>query len=97
MTRDEVCKQINTVGVIPCARVNAPEHAQFAAEMLYKAGIPVVEIPLTVPKALQAIEDLAERFPDLAVGAGTVLDEESARRSIDAGARFITSPDSFQK
>lgn len=92
MTRDEVRNLINKVGIIPCARVSAPEHAQFAAETLHAAGIPVVEIPLTLPDAPQAIEDLARRFPDLAVGAGTVLDEESARRAIDAGARFITSP-----
>jgi 2-dehydro-3-deoxyphosphogluconate aldolase/(4S)-4-hydroxy-2-oxoglutarate aldolase len=59
---------------------------------LHAAGIPVLEIPLTVPKATEAIADLAKRYPDLIVGAGTVLDEESAQKSIDAGARFITSP-----
>jgi 2-dehydro-3-deoxyphosphogluconate aldolase/(4S)-4-hydroxy-2-oxoglutarate aldolase len=47
---------------------------------------------LTVPGALEIINDLAKRFPDLAVGAGTVLDDEWARRCIDAGARFLTSP-----
>jgi 2-dehydro-3-deoxyphosphogluconate aldolase / (4S)-4-hydroxy-2-oxoglutarate aldolase len=92
MTRDEVRKQINTVGIVPCARVKVPEHARFAAEMLYEAGVPIVEIPLTLPEAPQVIADLAGRFPDLVVGAGTVLDEESVRRSINAGARFITSP-----
>lgn len=92
MTEDEVRKQIDTIGIVPCARVTMPEHALFAAESLYDAGIPIVEIPLTLREASQAIEDLAKRFPDLVVGAGNVLDEQSTRRSIDAGARFITSP-----
>jgi 2-dehydro-3-deoxyphosphogluconate aldolase/(4S)-4-hydroxy-2-oxoglutarate aldolase len=66
--------------------------ARFAAETVYSSGIPVVEITLTIPGALDVIDDLAKRFPDMAVGAGTVLDEESAELCIDAGARFLTSP-----
>jgi 2-dehydro-3-deoxyphosphogluconate aldolase/(4S)-4-hydroxy-2-oxoglutarate aldolase len=73
-------------------RVASEEYARFAAETVYAAGIPVVEITLTVPGALMVVNDLAKRYPNLAVGAGTVLDEESARRAIDAGARFLTSP-----
>jgi len=73
-------------------RVNSRELARFAAETVYSAGIPVVEITLTVPGALDVIDDLAKRYPEMAVGAGTLLDEESARLSIDAGARFLTSP-----
>ena len=57
----------------------------------------MLEIPLTLPKALEVIEELAKRFPDLIVGAGTVLDEQAAQRSIDAGARFITSPGLFPR
>lgn len=92
MQSKEVRKRIGDIGVIPCARVKAPDHARFAAETLYKAGIPVLEIPLTVPQACEVIHEMAEKYPDLIVGAGTVLSEEDARRSIDAGARFITSP-----
>ena len=92
MNRQAVCEQINQVGIIPCARVKAPEHAQFAAEALYAAGIPNVEIPLTLPEAPAVIHDLAARYPTMVVGAGTVLDAKSAARAIDAGARFITSP-----
>jgi 2-dehydro-3-deoxyphosphogluconate aldolase/(4S)-4-hydroxy-2-oxoglutarate aldolase len=47
---------------------------------------------MTTPGALEVINDLAIRYPDLVVGAGTVLDKESAQHSIDAGARFLTSP-----
>jgi 2-dehydro-3-deoxyphosphogluconate aldolase/(4S)-4-hydroxy-2-oxoglutarate aldolase len=64
----------------------------FAAETVYAAGIPIVEITLTVPGALDVVDDLARRFPDFAVGVGTVLDEGAARRALDAGARFLTSP-----
>lgn len=88
----EVSQRISEIGIVPCARVQNPDHARFAAETLHAAGIPAIEIPLTVPKAPEIIEDLARRFPDLIVGAGTVLDEASAERCLNAGARFITSP-----
>jgi 2-dehydro-3-deoxyphosphogluconate aldolase / (4S)-4-hydroxy-2-oxoglutarate aldolase len=92
MQSKEIRKRIGDIGIVPCARVAAPDHARFAAQTLYEAGIPVLEIPLTVPKAPEVISGLAEKYPELIVGAGTVLTEEEARRSIDAGARFITSP-----
>jgi 2-dehydro-3-deoxyphosphogluconate aldolase/(4S)-4-hydroxy-2-oxoglutarate aldolase len=92
MNKHEVRTQIEEVGILPCVRVTSETHARFAAETVYAAEIPVVEITLTVPGALNVIGDLAKRYPDLAVGAGTVLDEELARRAIDAGARFLTSP-----
>jgi 2-dehydro-3-deoxyphosphogluconate aldolase/(4S)-4-hydroxy-2-oxoglutarate aldolase len=92
MNRNEIRAQIEEVGILPSVRVASEEHARFAAETVYAAGIPVVEITLTVPGALMVVNDLAKRYPNLAVGAGTVLDEESARRAIDAGARFLTSP-----
>jgi 2-dehydro-3-deoxyphosphogluconate aldolase / (4S)-4-hydroxy-2-oxoglutarate aldolase len=92
MHSKEVSKRINDIGIIPCARVRNPDHVRFAAETLYAAGIPVLEVPLTVPKAAETIAELATRYPDLIVGAGTVLDEASAQRCVDAGARFITSP-----
>lgn len=92
MHSKEVCKRISEIGIVPCARVNNPDHVRFAAESLYAAGIPVLEVPLTVPKAAEVIEEVAERYPDMIVGAGTVLDEAAAERCIQAGARFITSP-----
>jgi 2-dehydro-3-deoxyphosphogluconate aldolase / (4S)-4-hydroxy-2-oxoglutarate aldolase len=92
MNHDQVRTQIEKIGIVPCARVTVPDHARFAAETLYAAGIPAIEIPLTLPEAPKVIEGLAKRLPDLVVGAGTVLDEEAAQRCIDAGARFITSP-----
>jgi 2-dehydro-3-deoxyphosphogluconate aldolase/(4S)-4-hydroxy-2-oxoglutarate aldolase len=92
MNREEVRASIREIGIVPSVRVNSAELARFAAETVYSAGIPIVEITLTVPNAFDVINDLATRYPDLAVGAGTVLDEDLARKAIGAGARFLTSP-----
>src|SRR5580692_5699167 len=92
MNRDEVRATIERVGILPSVRVTSRDLASFAAETVYASGIPVVEITMTTPGAIEVIDGLAKRFPDLAVGAGTVLDEDMARRCIEAGARFLTSP-----
>src|SRR5471030_322478 len=92
MKRHEVRAHIEEAGILPSVRVSSREMARFAAETVYLAGIPVVEITMTVPGALDVINDLATRFPDMAVDAGTVLDEETTKHCVDAGARFLTSP-----
>ena len=92
MNRQQVSTLINNIGILPSVRVNSQDLARFASETLYASGIPIVEITMTVPGALQVISDLSTLFPDLAVGAGTVLDTETAKRCIAAGARFLTSP-----
>lgn len=92
MNRKEACEKINEIGIVPCARVRLPKDALFAADTLYAAGIPILEICLTLPEAPAVIETLSKRYPDMVVGAGTVLDEAAAQRSIRAGAKFLTSP-----
>lgn len=92
MESREVARRIGEIGIVPCARAADSDQVRFAAETLMAAGIPVLEVPLTVPGAAEVIGELAARFPSLIVGAGTVLDESEARESLDAGARFITSP-----
>ena len=77
---------------MPSVRVSAAELALFAAETVYEAGIRVVEITMTVPNAIEVIAQLTQNYPNFVVGAGTVLDDETAARCVDAGARFITSP-----
>jgi 2-dehydro-3-deoxyphosphogluconate aldolase/(4S)-4-hydroxy-2-oxoglutarate aldolase len=91
MTHEEVKACIEEIGIFPGIRVNSEDQAIYAAETLYAAGIPVAEITMTVPGAIGVIRQLAERFSDMVVGAGTVLDEETAERCLDAGARFLTS------
>ena len=91
MTRDEVRALIEEVGIMPSVRVKSAELALFAAETVYEAGIPVVEITNTVPNAAEVIAQLARNYPDFVVGAGTVLNTETAQQCLDAGARFLTS------
>jgi 2-dehydro-3-deoxyphosphogluconate aldolase/(4S)-4-hydroxy-2-oxoglutarate aldolase len=97
MKKEEVRARIEEIGILPSVRVASRDLALFAAETVYAAGISIVEITLTIPGALEVIGDLARRLPDLVVGAGTVLDEESARRCVDAGAMFLTSPGLVRK
>jgi 2-dehydro-3-deoxyphosphogluconate aldolase / (4S)-4-hydroxy-2-oxoglutarate aldolase len=92
MTRLEVRNFIQEIGIIPAVRVASPEDALFAAEAVRTGGIPVVEITLTVPGAVDVIRTLSAKFPDMVVGAGTVLNVETARQCLDAGAKFLTSP-----
>ena len=92
MKKEEVRALIEEIGILPSVRVTSQDLAQYAAETVHAAGIPIVEITLTTPGALSLVADLAKRYPDLAVGAGTVLGQDLARRAIDAGAQFITSP-----
>jgi 2-dehydro-3-deoxyphosphogluconate aldolase/(4S)-4-hydroxy-2-oxoglutarate aldolase len=91
MTKTEVRARIEEIGVIPGIRVSTPERARFAAEAVYRAGIPIAEITMTVPGATDVVSHLARTFPNMVVGAGTVLDIDTAARCLDAGARFLTS------
>jgi 2-dehydro-3-deoxyphosphogluconate aldolase/(4S)-4-hydroxy-2-oxoglutarate aldolase len=91
MTKEEVRARIEAVGIVPAIRLPSTEDARFAAEAVYRAGLPIAEITMTVPGALELISSLLRDFPDMVVGAGTVLDAETARRAVEAGARFITS------
>jgi 2-dehydro-3-deoxyphosphogluconate aldolase / (4S)-4-hydroxy-2-oxoglutarate aldolase len=92
MNREEVRTRIEDIGIMPGIRVGSAELALFAAETVYDAGIPVAEITMTVPNAVEVIAQLTQNYPNFVVGAGTVLDTDTARRCVDAGARFITSP-----
>ena len=92
MKREEVRARIEEVGIIPAIRVSSAEDALFVAEAVSGGGIPIVELTMTVPGAVDAIAHLARSNPDLIVGAGTVWDTETARRCLDAGANFLTSP-----
>ncbi len=92
MKQQDVRAKILEVGIIPAVRVSTPEDAWFAAEAVSRGGIPIVELTMTVPKATELIANLVKKYPDLVVGAGTVLDVETARACLDAGAGFLTSP-----
>jgi 2-dehydro-3-deoxyphosphogluconate aldolase/(4S)-4-hydroxy-2-oxoglutarate aldolase len=91
MTREEARTRIEEIGIFPGIRVNSADQALYCAEILNVSGVPIAEIPMTVPDAVEIIRRIAREFPDMVVGGGTVLDSETALRCIDAGARFITS------
>jgi 2-dehydro-3-deoxyphosphogluconate aldolase/(4S)-4-hydroxy-2-oxoglutarate aldolase len=91
MNKAEVRAHIEEIGIIPAVRVASAEDARFAVETLFQAGIPIAEITMTVPGAIELISQFARDFPEMVIGAGTVLDLETAQRCIDAGAMFLTS------
>jgi 2-dehydro-3-deoxyphosphogluconate aldolase/(4S)-4-hydroxy-2-oxoglutarate aldolase len=92
MNKNTVRSRIEELGIIPSIRTSSADDARFAAETISLAGIPIVEITMTVPGALDVIVALAKSMPDLIVGAGTIFDLKTARQCLDAGARFLTSP-----
>jgi 2-dehydro-3-deoxyphosphogluconate aldolase/(4S)-4-hydroxy-2-oxoglutarate aldolase len=92
MTKNEVCALIEEIGIIPAIRVSSGDDAHFASEAVSRGGIPIVEITLTVPGAVELIAHLVRFHPKMIVGAGTVLDTKTARICMDAGASFITAP-----
>jgi 2-dehydro-3-deoxyphosphogluconate aldolase/(4S)-4-hydroxy-2-oxoglutarate aldolase len=92
MKKDEVCALIRKIGVIPAVRVWSGDDAHFAAEAVTTGGIPIVEITMTVPGAVELISHLCISKSKILVGAGTVLDADTARKCLDAGARFLTAP-----
>ena len=81
------------MGIIPIIRASSADVAMPVAEALLQAGLPVAEITMTVPNAIDAIHAVAKRLAGkMLLGAGTVTDAETARRAVDAGAEFIVSP-----
>jgi 2-dehydro-3-deoxyphosphogluconate aldolase / (4S)-4-hydroxy-2-oxoglutarate aldolase len=92
MNKDQVRERILETGVVPIVRAASAEEARFAAEAVTEGGIPIVEITMTVPGAIEVIRELVKALPSVLVGAGTVMDAEIGRRCIDAGAEFLVSP-----
>ncbi|MFZ2490777.1 MAG: bifunctional 4-hydroxy-2-oxoglutarate aldolase/2-dehydro-3-deoxy-phosphogluconate aldolase [Thermoanaerobaculia bacterium] len=86
-------QRIQEVGLVPVVRAGSADEAFAAVEAIRAGGIPILEITLTVPGAIEIIAELCRRTgDDCLVGAGTVLDAETAERCIDAGAKFVVSP-----
>jgi len=91
MNKAAVRRQIEEIGIIPAVRVYSAEDARFAAEAVSDGGIPIVEITMTVPGALHVISNLVKHAPTMLVGAGSVLNVETARQCLGAGAQFLTT------
>lgn len=91
MQKHEVRGWIEEVGLVPAVRVYSAEDALFAADAIFRGGIPIVEIAMTVPGAMKVISHLVQHTPQMVVGAGSILDTETARLCLEAGAQFLTS------
>jgi 2-dehydro-3-deoxyphosphogluconate aldolase/(4S)-4-hydroxy-2-oxoglutarate aldolase len=92
MKKQEVRARIEKIGIVPVIRASSAEEARFAADCVAKGGVPIVEITMTVPGAVEVIRELVKAMPQVLVGAGTVLNEDSARQCADAGAQFLVTP-----
>jgi 2-dehydro-3-deoxyphosphogluconate aldolase/(4S)-4-hydroxy-2-oxoglutarate aldolase len=93
MTSKEILAFITEVGIVPVVRTSSAEGAIQAVEAIYAGGVRAAEITMTVPGALHALEKVADRFGGkIVLGAGTVLDPETARACMLAGAEFFVTP-----
>lgn len=93
VTSREILSFITEVGIVPVVRCSSAEGAVETVAALYRGGIRAAEITMTVPGAVRALEKAADRFgSQLVLGAGTVLDPETARACMLAGAEFFVTP-----
>jgi len=93
MTAREILTAITNIGIVPVIRASSADSALKAVEAINNGGVRAAEITMTVPGAVRVLEKLADRFGSkIVLGAGTVLDPETARACMLAGAEFIVTP-----
>ena len=89
---NEVLKQIEKVGIVPVVVLDDVKDAEPLAKALCEGGLPCAEVTFRTAAAEESISIMSEKFPDMLVGAGTVLTTEQVDRAVAAGAKFIVSP-----
>lgn len=93
MDKQKVRERIMEIGVVPVVRASSAREARIAADAVCEGGIPIVEITMTVPGAVDVIRELTKSSSsDVLIGAGTVLNVDAVRKCLDAGAQFLVSP-----
>jgi 2-dehydro-3-deoxyphosphogluconate aldolase/(4S)-4-hydroxy-2-oxoglutarate aldolase len=93
MDKEQVLQTIRDVGIIPVVRAQSADEAMMAIDAIREGGVSLLEITMTVPGAVGVIEKVSQRYgAEALVGAGTVLDGETAHACIQAGAQFVVSP-----
>lgn len=92
MSKSEVIEKIKQIGILPVIRADSATEAGQVIEAIKRGGVTTIEITMTVPNAIDLIADLSKSDSDVLIGAGTVLDAETARKCVAAGAEFIISP-----
>lgn len=91
--RESLTRQIEACGVVAVIRMKEPDKLRAVVDALAEGGVRALEITMTVPRAIELIAEIAPTLPaGFIFGAGTVVDGETARRAIDAGAQFIVCP-----
>jgi 2-dehydro-3-deoxyphosphogluconate aldolase/(4S)-4-hydroxy-2-oxoglutarate aldolase len=91
--KDDILKRIREIGLLPVLRANSIDEALALAEAIEAGGVTALEVTMTVPGAIEVIRQLAKQTQGrILIGAGTVLDPETARACMLAGAEFIVSP-----
>ncbi len=92
-TKERILEKLFAIGLVPVVRAKSVEHLLDLAKALSAGGVPVIELTMTTPRAIEGIATLREKLGDsMLIGVGTVLNAETARRAIDAGAQFVVSP-----
>ncbi|MBN1119531.1 MAG: bifunctional 4-hydroxy-2-oxoglutarate aldolase/2-dehydro-3-deoxy-phosphogluconate aldolase [Anaerolineae bacterium] len=89
---NEVLNQIEQFGVVPVVAIDDADHAPDLGRALLDGGLPCAEITFRTAAAAEAIRRIASNYPEMLVGAGTVLTVEQAQKAADAGAQFIVTP-----
>ena len=89
---NDVMKRIAEIGIVPVIRIDDVTKAPKLAEALCAGGVPVAEVTFRAAGADQAIRAMREAFPEMLVGAGTVLTRAQVDAAVDAGAQFVVSP-----
>ncbi len=92
MNFDDILKEVALKKIVPVVKLDKATDAKPLAEALCAGGLPVAEITFRTEAAEESIRIITKEFPDMLVGAGTIVNEEQAKRALDAGAKFIVSP-----
>ena len=91
--RNEIFNRIMTTGIAAVIRAKSSDHLMHVADAIKEGGVDVIEVTMTTPNALAVIEEVANKYGDeVLIGVGTVLDAETCRMAILAGAEFIVGP-----
>jgi 2-dehydro-3-deoxyphosphogluconate aldolase / (4S)-4-hydroxy-2-oxoglutarate aldolase len=92
MKKAQFRARVEETAIVPVIRTSSAEDARFAVEEVAQGGIPIVEVTMTVPGAIDVIRQIVKTVPNVMIGAGTVLDAKTASECIKAGAQFISNP-----
>ncbi len=92
MRKEQIVAKLREIGLVPVLRAESEEQALGIASAIAAGGVTVLEITMTVPGAIRVMSRLTKDRPDILIGAGTVLDAETARMCMLEGAQFVVSP-----